>query len=306
MTSNARAVNPVSVRSALPAVQPGDPPSTPPGFAVACEGGSPYTLAEIRALYARFAADLVRVRERAERFCAAPKPPGWPHYHRCQYSAAEMELLYLFVRAERPHRVLELCSAVGYTTLWVLSALADNGYGELWSFDNFDTRIAMVELSESILERWHFERAEVGDGTIVPLLNELTFDRIIMDADHSDKFSRWYTASVLSRHLQQVAERRPGASLAISIHDIFDTEEATHPLSSEGRVALEWLSKNVSVSQASQKTCMLMSPVHNEVLRSTIAAVRRNTFGAEAAEHVWGKQNPECSLFLTVMPHSWR
>ena len=293
------AMVPSATATALPIRLPGDPPSTPPGLAVGCNGGSPYTLAEIRTLYARFGSDLVRAREAAERFCAIPKPEGWPHYHRCQYSTSEMELLYLLVRAERPLRVLELCSAVGYTSMWVLIALADNGLGELWSFDVFDTRAAMSSLSELLLGRWHFEKGLVDDAVIFPLFDKLTFDRIIMDADHSEKFTRWYTASVLSRHLRQFSERRPGIPLAISIHDIFDTDDGSHPLSSEGRVALEWLSSNVS---AAQKTCMLMSPVHNEPLRSAVAAVRRDTLGVGAAAQTWGRQNPECSLFLSVTP----
>lgn len=183
--------------------------------------------------------------------------------------------------------------------MWVLIALADNGLGELWSFDVFDTRAGCRLCPSSSSDDGILKKGLVDDAVIFPLFDKLTFDRIIMDADHSEKFTRWYTASVLSRHLRQFSERRPGIPLAISIHDIFDTDDGSHPLSSEGRVALEWLSSNVS---AARKTCMLMSPVHNEPLRSAVAAVRRDTLGVGAAAQTWGRQNPECSLFLSVTP----
>ena len=290
----------VSVVDSPPRVLLGDPPSTPPGLSVGCNGGSPYTQAEVRMLYSRFSLDLSRTREQAERFCAVPKPAGWEHFHRCQYAVVEMELLYLYIRAERPRHVLELCSAVGYTTMWVLAALGDNGFGELWSFDAMDTRlaIAMTDLPETLLQRWHFSRGHVDDKVIIPLLEQHTFDRIVMDADHRTEFARWYTTSILSRHISQLAQRRRGSSLSISVHDVFDTDMPLHPLSGEGKTVLEWLSKDVSVAS---KTCMLLSEVHNEALHRAVAEVRRDALGEEGAARTWGRV-PECSLFLNIVP----
>ena len=283
----------------LPVGQFGNPPYTPPRLDLSCDG-SPYSVNEIHALYLRFSAGLARTRALAERFCEVPKPAEFPHLHRCQYDLAEMELLYLFIRAERPHRVLELCSAVGYTSLWVLSAMDDNGQGELFSFDVYDSQMAMMmtNVPLQLFDRWHFSQGFVDDKAIIPLFEQNTFDRVIMDADHSSEFARWYTASVLSRHLEQVAGRRPGTALPISVHDIFFVSDPSHPLTGEGEVVLEWLARNVS---SAHKSCMIMSAVHNPLLHEAVASVRRDALGASDAALRWGSV-PECSLFLTVSP----
>ena len=204
---------------------------------------------------------------------------------------------YLYIRAERPSKVLELCSAVGYTTLWVLSALQDNGHGELWGFDVYDTAVAVASLPPALLARWHFTAGNVNDDVMRPVLEEHSFDRIIMDADHSDGFTRWYTYSVLERHAGQLAARHPGAPLAITIHDIWNTDERGHPYTEEGAVVVEWL----PTLPAASKTCMLMSPVHNDGMRAAVAGVRHAALGPEG-DVTFGKSNPECTLFFTIVP----
>lgn len=269
--------------------------SHPGGLPLACAPGGAFTLDRVARLYATYRKDLAVVRARARAFCDLPTPPGWQHNHRCQYSAVEMELLYLFIRDEKPARVLELCSAVGYTTTWVLSALVDNGGpGELWGLDVYDTAEAVSTLPPALLARWHFTKAFANDETVAPLLHNITFDRIIMDADHTPAFAEWYTKSVLSK---AVAAGRPGGSLAISVHDIYDGDQSGHPLSGEGDVVVKWVAAEPAVRAAH---CLLLNPIHNPRGVEAVAAVRKAALGGTAAAAAWGKANPECSLFLSV------
>lgn len=51
----------------------------------------------------------------------------------------EAEITYLLLRDKRPNVVLEISPNAGWSTTWILSALRDNGSGQLWSYDLHDT-----------------------------------------------------------------------------------------------------------------------------------------------------------------------
>ena len=76
----------------------------------------------IRTLYERYAHDLAKVRTAARAFAGELAARG----HTGLLSDLEAEMTYLRVRELRPRRVLELSPYCGYSSFWLLSALADN------------------------------------------------------------------------------------------------------------------------------------------------------------------------------------
>jgi predicted O-methyltransferase YrrM len=140
----------------------------------------------------------------------------------------EAEISYLTIRALRPRTVLEIGSARGWSTTWLLRALRDSDDGGvLHTFDLTDdaTRTVPPALAAG---RWRFTRGDVRRG---PLPEDPGF--VLVDAAHTARFARWYTTNLFER-------LRPGA--AVAVHDVF---HGRHPWPvSEGAVVLDWLRRH--------------------------------------------------------------
>ena len=124
------------------------------------------------------------------------------------------------------------------------------------------------------------------------------FPPMQMDADHSAAFALWYTRSVLDTALRKHAALRRDAPFAFSVHDVYDTEILGQPVSEEGKVVLRWL----PAVQASSKACLLMNPLHNDGPLLALQAIRTRVLGSALAPLIWGYNNAESMLFVSIAP----
>ena len=171
-------------------------------------------------LYEQYAADLIRVRQLAARFCAnaTDQQKNTPHLHHCLTGDMESEVLYLRLRHFRPTNVFEVSSALGYSTMWILAALEDNGHGTLHSFDLFETPFPHV-LGDSHRGRWEFHRGDMKT-TFKPVVDAVPADYLHIDTCHDAPCIRWYLHNVLESVATQV---RPSRPVQASMHDIYET-----------------------------------------------------------------------------------
>ncbi|MEV6299509.1 class I SAM-dependent methyltransferase [Actinoplanes sp. NPDC051861] len=138
---------------------------------------------------------------------------------------AETEISYLLVREFRPRRVVEIGAEHGWSTTWLLRALADNGHGRLDTYDM--TGHARDRIPPSLAGgRWQFHHCDVRTtGDLTPE----SIDLLFIDAVHTASFAHWYRHHLLDR-------LRPGTPVAV--HDVFHRPASP---SREGRVVLDWL-----------------------------------------------------------------
>ncbi|MBG0563151.1 class I SAM-dependent methyltransferase [Actinoplanes aureus] len=137
---------------------------------------------------------------------------------------AEAEICYLLVRELRPGRVVEISDERGWSTTWLLRALADNGYGTLDTYTAADR--AERQVPAALAGRWRLHRRDVRTA------DDLAPDHIgylLIDAVHTTSFAHWYRRHLLNR-------LRPGTPVAV--HDVFHRPANA---SREGRVVLDWL-----------------------------------------------------------------
>jgi hypothetical protein len=120
-----------------------------------------YTVSTLIAWYREFAPDL-RVAREEQRELLAQRPL------RPRLDDLEAEIAYLTVRALRPRAVLELGGDRGWSTTWLLRALRDSDFGELYSPHADDRAVSLVP-PELARTRWHV--TTVADPDFV-----LTFD----------------------------------------------------------------------------------------------------------------------------------
>jgi len=199
-------------------------------------------------LYQKYATDLVRVRQLAARFCAqaTDQQKGTPHVHHCLTGDLESEVLYLRIRHFKPANVFEVSSALGYSTMWILAALEDNGHGVLHSFDLFETPFPHV-LGDSHRGRWEFHHGDMLT-TFKPIADSVPVDYLHIDTCHDESCIRWYLHNVLEVVAAQVHPSRP---VHTSMHDIYETyyspagvrpaaQSKRLPLQ-EGNQVFEWL-----------------------------------------------------------------
>jgi hypothetical protein len=124
---------------------------------------------------------------------------------------------------------VEIGTFYGWSTMWLLSALKDNGTGHLYSFDITDNVVRTVP-ADLAGDRWTFTRGDVREH--VAKIPEDT-GYLFIDADHGARFARWYIDNVFPR----VPIGTP-----TSVHDVFHGRRAK-PLS-EGAVITKWLAAN--------------------------------------------------------------
>lgn len=232
----------------------------------------PIDLDRVAALYHRHARDLERVRAaqrrlygrrgdvHLERFVpyrllsTALAGLGLPaHYKRRikpQLDDLEAEIVYLLVRDVRPRIVVEIGPDRGWSSSWILRALADNGTGHLYSCDLYDysTRAVPRDLPQG---RWTFVQ---GDATTSLDRLPRDIDLLLIDAAHTAAFARWYLERVLPG-------LRPGT--AVAIHDIFPAADKAHRMP-EAAVVRAWLAERrvphftVSPTQAPEAHARLL------------------------------------------------
>jgi len=179
-------------------------------------------LAHATRLYRTYADDLRAAIEQQRAFLAATRVIP-------QLDDVEAELTYLALRDHRPSSVMELGTFQGWSTTWILRALADNGHGHLHSFDRVDAvlRTVPADLAEG---RWTFVGGDVAANlALVP--PDLGY--LFVDADHGRRFARWYLA-----HLFPLLA--PGT--LVSVHDVFHLHRA-RPWT-EGAEVLRWLAEH--------------------------------------------------------------
>lgn len=165
-------------------------------------------------------ADALRAARRAQSALLTGGPKIKP-----RLDDAETEISYLLVRDARPRRVVQIGAEYGWSTSWLLRALADNGHGTLDTYDT--TGHARDRIPAELADgRWRFHQCDVrttGD------LDPGSIDLLFIDSVHTAPFARWYRTHLLDR-------LRPGTPVAV--HDVF--HHPTAP-SREGRVVLDWL-----------------------------------------------------------------
>lgn len=110
---------------------------------------------------------------------------GW---HPMAMHDVECRLLYATVRALRPDAVIEIGTAEGCTATHILTALTNNQYGELFSYDidiNAGHRIPKI-----LRDRWHFECADALDVPWIDLYSDYNRVLVFEDGPHTYPWTR--------------------------------------------------------------------------------------------------------------------
>jgi len=155
----------------------------------------------------------------------------------------EAEITYLLIREFRPRNMVEISPGRGWSTSWILNALKDNNFGQLWSFDRIShsTKALPITLTKG---RWHFIKGDIREnmGKLPKII-----DYLFMDSCHSSEFAEWYIKNIFP-FLQ--------SNIPISVHDVFHSADASS-FGMEGKVITNWLHKKgikyFTASPAKQK-----------------------------------------------------
>lgn len=242
-----------------------------------------YSLNGLSALYAKYGVELMEVRKLAKKFCSTPKPAGFPHTHKCLSTLEEMEMLYMGIRERPPVTMLEVASASGYSTLWIVSAMAKNGGGRLYSFDLFKTPFPDV-LDAGLEEaHWEFTQGDVHETLkYVVEGGGLVFDRILIDAEHTRAFGYFYLNEIIRPQLKalQEASNNQGGKLVvdITVHNVFHFEGGEE-VTGEGDVVLNWAGYQLPLQEI---LCLpSFNPKHNPMRHAAVRAMQKAVLGEE-------------------------
>ncbi len=184
----------------------------------------PPSVESLSLLYKRYADDLGRVRDAQRAFLQERGKKM-----KAQLDDFEAEITYLLLRELRPESVVEIGTFYGWSTMWILSALRDNGTGHLYSFDIVDNVVRNVPEQLSG-DRWTFTKGDVREH--MDRLPAQT-DYLFIDADHGSRFAHWYIDNLFPA----VPSGTP-----TSVHDVFHGARVK-PFS-EGAVVVKWLARN--------------------------------------------------------------
>ncbi|WP_037363396.1 class I SAM-dependent methyltransferase [Amycolatopsis orientalis] len=218
------------------------------------------TLDLVCSLYAEHA-DALRAAKDAQRAHRRAHPAM-----KTQLDDVEAEITYLLLRYLRPEKVVEIGSLHGWSTSWLLRALADNGTGRLTTVDLVGnaTRTVPPALAKG---RWEFRQ---GDARTLAGDWLSDVDYLFIDADHGARFARWYLSAVF-----------PELDAAVSVHDVF--HRATPLPFTEGAEVVRWLEK----TQTPYFTAARARAKH---AYARLTELRRE-LGVDAAVHP-GRDNP--------------
>lgn len=235
----------------------------------------------ISSLFQSYSSDLTRVRETQRRF---HYEAGYPHddslnevqkfftvcrrgIHYLKHGAVlkpqlddlEAEITYLLLRDTCPQTVVEVSPCGGWSTSWILQALADNGQGNLHSFDivDFAPKNVPTQLPRN---RWQFHLGDVTKN--VDKIPE-GIDYLFVDSDHSSEFADWYIENLFPK-------LGPGAM--VSVHDVYHTAEPDGYFP-EGKTIVDWLAAKqipfFSASKAGAPASYLSLTKVKEALKMT-------------------------------------
>ncbi|PBC85569.1 MULTISPECIES: class I SAM-dependent methyltransferase [unclassified Streptomyces] len=181
------------------------------------------TVEHVSGLYAKYQDDLRVVRDAQRKFL---RDRG--KSMKAQLDDYEAEITYLLLRDVRPEVVVEVGTFYGWSTMWILSALRDNGIGHLHSFDIVDNVVRNVP-AELSADRWTFTKGDIQQH---PEKIPAETDYLFIDADHGSRFAHWYIENLFPA----VPPRTP-----TSVHDVFHGRRPK-PFS-EGSVIVKWLAE---------------------------------------------------------------
>jgi len=250
-----------------------------------------YTLTGLKQLYIKYGPELMEVRKLALKFCSTPKPAGFPHTHKCLSTTEEMEMLYMGIRERPPATMLEVASASGYSTLWIVSAMAKNGEGKLYSFDIFKTPFPDVLDPALEAAHWEFTQGDVHETLkYVVEGGGLVFDRILIDAEHTREFGHFYLNDIIRPQLKalQEASNAQGEKLVvdITVHDVFHFE-GNEEVTGEGDVVLNWAGYQLPLSEL---LCLpSFNPKHNPIRHAALRTMQKAVLGEEGESHKIGQ-----------------
>lgn len=124
----------------------------------------------------------------------------------CHGTLGEIEaaMLYLLIRLTKPRRVLEVGALCGYSTRWILAALARNRFGHL---DSYDLRDVVTRVITKNLDRWSFQKKDIATAKLPD------YDVIFIDALHMNRFAKMYT-----RHILGPVNK----TIPVVVHDIYN------------------------------------------------------------------------------------
>lgn len=167
--------------------------------------------------------------------------------------------MYLQVRWFRPREVLEVGALCGYSTFWLLQALADNGSGRLTTSDVTDHVALYIRPdTASGFGQWRYLHGDVFET--VPATGT-AFDYMFFDALHENWFAKRYTVDIL----EAMAAR--GQAVPCVVHDVYNP--LMHPEYSDclsidgGKVSYQKLAAYMecfSAKSAKLKTSMPRGP----------------------------------------------
>jgi len=176
-------------------------PQTRRHWDVQVEADAQKLVAHYGALVRRFAEELRQEMALADEYAARRECRG-------VLGKIEAAMLYVLVRMTNPRRVLEVGALCGYSTRWVLAALAKNGQGgHLYSFDLQDV---VTKVITDNLDLWSFTQTDVTtlDGRLLT-----DYDLIFIDALHMNQFAKTYVKKILA----PVTRLTP-----VVVHDVYN------------------------------------------------------------------------------------
>jgi predicted O-methyltransferase YrrM len=178
----------------------------------------------ILALYERYRTDLVTLNRRM----AALGFVG-------MFGDVEGEVVYLLIRHTRPTVVFEASPAKGWSSCYILNALADNAHGTLYSYDMVQD--SNVHIPQDLQARRRFF---VGDlqQSLSDIPREIDF--CFMDSDHSYAFAKWYIEHIYPRV-------RPGAVGVV--HDIYDVNLKTFDENRNGKTEIRAILDHLALAR---------------------------------------------------------
>lgn len=191
----------------------------------------------LRSLTRQFSRDEERALRAIQRLRARP-PPTTPQGRwivRSSIPEALGRYLFALVRAGRPRICVELGTGVGFSTLYLLAALALNRRGALWSLEGDPQRLALAR-QHIAAAPWHAP-CHLVEGpfhkTLLPTLNAIhQVDLVFVDGAHQQ-------ATVLDQFPQLLRVMRPGGVLVYDdIRWSAGMRQAWRQIRSHRRVAL--------------------------------------------------------------------
>tara|TARA_R110000868_G_scaffold92056_1_gene255131 strand:- start:30969 stop:32183 length:1215 start_codon:yes stop_codon:yes gene_type:complete len=148
-------------------------------------------------LYQRYQSDLKAVVTAQANVISGMKEKG----QRADFGDVEAELLYLLIREFKPSVVVEVSPNNGYSTGYILAALAANDSGKLFSYEIIDS--VSVEPIEDVIRSNLSPLADpsrfeliIGDARDACIPDA---DFLLIDSSHEAHFAAWYARELIPR-----------------------------------------------------------------------------------------------------------